>query len=150
MEPNITRNDDVNFSVDRGTEHETWRGMFDNLVSDTKQLYERESQLVRQEVSEKITEAKNAIGAMLVGGTLLLLGLFALVATAIIVLDNFLPLWGSAALVTAVLLLVGLTLLFVAKKKVAAERMKPHHSLEALGEIRNSFQERFNEFKQHH
>jgi membrane-bound ClpP family serine protease len=132
-----------------GVERESWKGMVQHLYTDVNNLWQKESLLIRTELNEKVTEVKTAASAFAIGGAVLLVGLFALVATAIIGLDVFLPLWLSAVIVTAVLFIVGGSMLAGAKKKFEANRLKPTRSIETLSEIKNTFQERIHEFKRH-
>lgn len=131
-------------------QRESYRALGEHLYTDIRQLFERESLLIRTEVKEKMDEMKAAVGTMVVGGAFLFVGVFAVVATAIIALDIVLPLWASALIVTAVLLLVGAVMVMGAKKKLNAERLTPHQSLDTLGEIKTTFKERINEFKSTH
>jgi hypothetical protein len=73
----------------------------------------------------------------------------ALVATCIIALDMFVPLWAASAIVTVVVLMIGGLALISGKKKMEADRLKPKHSIDALGEIKNTFQEKFHEYQKH-
>lgn len=129
---------------------DSYRAMAEHLYVDMAQLFQREGVLIRTEVKEKLDEMKAAVGSMVVGGAFLLVGVFAVVATAIIALDIVLPLWASALIVTAALLLVGGVMVAGAKKKLNADQLTPHQSLDTLGEIKTTFKERFNEFKSTH
>lgn len=131
------------------TERESWKGMVQNLYSDINHLWQRESLLIRTELNEKVSDIKTAASSFAIGGSVLFVALFALVATAIIGLDVFLPLWLSAVIVTAVMFVVGGVMLTGAKKKFEANRLKPTRSIETLSEIKNTFQERIHEFKRH-
>ena len=148
METNINKSSDSDYN--RGIERESWKVMAEHLYSDMKSLLEKESALIRTEVNEKIVEAKKAVISMVLGGTILFVGIFSLTATAIIVLNRFMPLWGAAALVTVILLGVGFVMLNTAKQKLTADKITPNQSLETLREIKTTFKERINEFKQHH
>lgn len=132
-----------------GAERESWKGMVQNLYSDINNLWQKESLLIRTELNEKVSEVKTAASSFAIGGAVMFVGLFALVATAIIGLDVFLPLWLSAVIVTAVLFIVGGAMLAGAKKKFEANRLRPNRSIETLSEIKNTFQERIHEFKRH-
>ncbi len=153
MDTNINRTTTIKtttgYPVDN-VDRESWKVMFDHLTTDLARLFEQEKLLIRTEVKEIVTEAKVAVGSMVVGGALLAVGGLALVATIIIVLAQFMPLWGSAALVTAVLLVVGFVMVNGAKRKLTADKITPRQSIETMGEIKTTFKERFNEFKQHH
>lgn len=136
-----------NFSV--GTERESWKIMVQNLYQDMSQLIQRESQLIRSEVTEKISDVKTATGSLAVGGVLLFVGIFAAVATVITLLALVMDLWASCALVSCVLFVVGGIMVKAAQKKLTAEKLRPRQSIETIGEISNSFKERINEFKHH-
>ena len=153
MEPKLNR--EVNKTYDTKInptfeERESWKTMMDHLYSDITVLYEREKLLIRSEMNDKVNEVKKAVGSLAVGGGMLVIGAFAIAATAIIVLDIFMPLWASALIVSAGLLIVGFVMVKGAQKKLAADRLKPRHSIETVGEIKTTFKERYNEFKQHH
>lgn len=132
-----------------GAGRESWKGMAENLYHDMSLLWERQSMLIRTEMNEKFSDIKTAGGSLVTGGVLLFAGVFSLVATAIIALDLVLPLWASAVIVTAFLLIVGGIMLGAAKKKLEADKLKPTRSIETLGEISTTLKERFYEFKRH-
>ncbi len=139
----------VDRNIDHPVERESWKDMVQHLYTDMNQLWQKQSLLVSTELNEKITEIKVAAGSLAIGAALLLVGLFAAVATAIILIDLVAPLWLSALIVTAVVMIVGGVMLVGAKKKLEADKLKPKRSIETFGEIRNTFQERIHEFKQH-
>lgn len=131
-------------------DHHSWKYMFEKLYSDMQHLMARESELVKTELSEKIGEVKTAGVSMLIGGSLLFVGVITLAMTAIFLLSRVIPVWSASALVTAAFLLVGYIMVRMAISKLDADRIKPRQSLETLGEIKTSFKERINEFKLHH
>lgn len=165
MESNINKSgtDDVyNFSTDgvgRGsingfnsnvggvTDRESWSVMVQNLYHDMQGLWDRQSMLIRTEMSEKITDIKAASVTGGIGTVCMVAGLFSLVATAIICLNLIVPLWAAAVIVTALLFIVGGVMLATAKKKLAADKLKPVHSMEAMSEISTTLKERLYEFK---
>ena len=122
-------------SQDRGAgAHSTAEPSTGELV---KQLTEQVSTLVRSEIQLAQVEVKEkgkklGIGAGLFGGAGLLgfFGFGALVATLIIVLDLFLPLWLAALIVTLLLFAVAGVLALLGKKKV--EQAKPPVPTEAI------------------
>lgn len=133
-----------------GESRDSWKHMFERLYGDMNHLFDRESSLVRTEISEKIHEVKAAGVSIIIGGCLLAVGMVTLAMTAIFLLARVLPIWSASALVTAVFLIVGYAMARLAINRLDAEKMKPRQSLETLGEIRTSFKERINEFKLHH
>ena len=128
-------------------ERETWSAMAQNLYSDMTLLWDRQSMLIRTEMNEKIADIKTASVSLGVGSVLMVGGLFALIATAIICLNLVVPLWAAAVIVTALLFIAGGVMLMTAKKKLEADKLKPVHSIEAFGEISTTLKERLYEFK---
>ncbi len=122
-------------SHDRGAgAHSTAEPSTGELV---KTLSEQLSTLVRSEIQLAQVEVKEkgkklGIGAGLFGGAGLLgfYGVGALIATLIIVLDLFLPLWLAALIVTLVLFAIAGILALVGKKEV--EQAKPPVPTEAI------------------
>jgi hypothetical protein len=126
---------------------EAWNVQLGHLYNDMASLFQKESLLLRTELTEKITEAKVAMTSLVIGLSFMTMGGFALVATAIIALNYVMPLWGAALLVTAVLLIVGGFMVMAAKKKLEMDKLTPRHSIDTFGEITSTFKERINEFK---
>jgi uncharacterized membrane protein YqjE len=137
--------------MDDGTyvEKESWKVTAEHLYHDMSRLMMREAELIRVEMGEKIDQIKQALLPMVLGGVFLAVGGLTLVATTIIVLNYFMPLWLSAVLVTAVLLVAGGLLINSAKSKLEKEELTPRQSVETLKEIKTTFKERVNEFTKH-
>lgn len=129
------------------SDRDSWSVMFEHLYDDLLRLYQRERELIRTEVKEKTTEAKAAVTSMAVGWGLLLVGGFALAATAIISLNLVMPLWAAAGTVTLILLVIGTAVVIGAKKKLDPGVLAPRKSIDTLGEIKTAFKERYHEFK---
>jgi hypothetical protein len=149
MERNINETDYSNvhrLPVDRVVDT-SWRGTVDKISDDISSLWDKERLLIRSELNEKVTEAKNAITSIAVGAALCFVGIMAAVFAAIYVLDIFMPLWMAAVAVTAVLFLVGVVMISIAKKRLDMDRLRPRHSLETLDEIRTTLKERVHEFR---
>jgi uncharacterized membrane protein YqjE len=130
-------------------EKESWKVTAEHLYHDMSRLMMREAELIRVEMSEKIDQIKKALLPMVLGGVFLAVGGLTLVATTIIVLNYFMPLWLSAVLVTAILLVAGGLLINSAKSKLEKEELTPRQSVETLKEIKTTFKERVNEFTKH-
>ncbi len=82
-------------------------------------LVRDEIALAKAELTEKGKHAGKGVGLFGGGGVLALYGLGALIATLIIVLDTFMPLWLSALIVTVVLFAVAGVLALMGKKEVS-------------------------------
>ena len=128
-------------------QRESWAVMLEKLSTDMTNLWERQSSLIFTELNEKITTVKVASGSLVAGGVILFVGMICLAATAIIALSNIVVPWIAAALVAVVLMAFGLIMVKGAQKKLAGRGLIPNQSIEALGQIKNTFQERIHEFK---
>lgn len=158
MDSNIPKNVDpfidgggsVNTNYDnRNFERESWKDMSQRLYTDVTNLFTREGELIRAEMNEKVLDVKAGAISLVGGGVTLFVGLLCVAATAIILLDMVAPLWLAAVIVTVVFLAIGAIMLSAAKKKLAADRIKPTKSIEAFGEIRHSLKEKVHEITKH-
>lgn len=123
--------------------------MFERLSTDMTNLWSSQSRLVGTELNEKVTTVKAASISMIVGGVLAFVGVLCLVATAIIALSNIMEPWIASAIVTIALLVIGVVMVKGGQKKLAGKALVPEHSIDALNQIKNTFQERIHEFKRH-
>jgi hypothetical protein len=169
MEPNINKqnsmfNKDSNvhqLHPDRGPkitghtqfkdvpERETMKDMIEHLYADFNLLWRKESALIRAEIREKASDVKTAAASLIGGGVVLFIGALSFAATLTILLALVMPLWAASLIVTAAFLIIGGVMLAGAKKKLEAEKLTPHRSIETLGEIKSTFQERVHEYRQH-
>ncbi len=140
---------DVNSRTDTVRDRPGFGVMFERLSTDMTNLWTSQSRLVGTELNEKVTTVKAASISMVVGGVIAFVGVMCLAATAIIALANIVEPWIAAAIVTVALLLIGLVMLKGGQKKLTAKGLKPEHSIDALNQIKNTFQERIHEFKRH-
>ncbi len=139
----------ANSTTDIHTERDSWKVMAQNFYTDMSRLIEKETQLIRVEMNEKVVQLKVATGAMVTSGVVLFVGVFCAAATAIICLNLVAPLWLAAMIVTAALLVMGGVMFAGAKKKLAATDLMPVRSIEAISEIRQTLQEKVNEITKH-
>jgi hypothetical protein len=140
----------VNTNFDnRNFDRESWKGMSQRLYSDVSNLFSREGELIRAEMSEKVVDVKAGAFSLVTGGVALFVGLLCVATTAIILLDMVAPLWLAAIIVTVVFLAIGAIMLSSAKKKLSADRIRPNKSIEAFGEIRHSLKEKVHEITKH-
>jgi uncharacterized membrane protein YgdD (TMEM256/DUF423 family) len=138
-----------NSSPDIHTDRDSWKVMAQNFYTDMSRLIEKETQLIRAEMNEKVVQFKVATGAMVTSGVVLFVGVLCAAAAAIICLNLVAPLWLSAIIVTAALLVIGGVMFAGAKKKLAATDLMPVRSIEAISEIRQTLQEKVNEITKH-
>jgi uncharacterized membrane protein YqjE len=96
-------------------------------------LVRDEIALAKAELAEKGKHAGIGVGLFGGGGVLALYGVGALIATLIIVLNLFLPLWLSALIMTVVLFLVAGILGLLGKKQVTkAVPPEPSAAIESV------------------
>lgn len=116
-------------------------GLLRELRAETSTLLQQEVELVKVEMTEKITElASNAvqvgIGAFVAyaGAIVLILGLADLVGTILIRsgVDSDMATWLSRALVGIVVALIGWVLVMKAKKAIAAQSITPEKTIQTL------------------
>jgi drug/metabolite transporter (DMT)-like permease len=95
------------------------------VTGDLANLVRKESELVRTEVSEKISEAAKAGTTMGIGTALLLGGFLCLMAALVLGLSEFMPPFWAALLVGVVAGLIGFSLVKGAAKKVKPASLAP-------------------------
>lgn len=135
-------------SVER-FERESWRNLTENLVRDFKILWDKESRIVKNEVSEKVSIIKVASTSLGIGGVLIVLGGLSSLATATILLSLVVPLWAASLIVTGSLLGGGAGLILKAIKDMNGEKLKPRRSIESFDEISSTVKEKMKDFNSH-
>lgn len=103
-----------------------------SVATDLGDLVRKESELLRSELSEKLsTVAKAALG--MVAGAVMLLGAFlCLLAAAVLGLSYIMPPAWAAVLVAAVTGLIGVILVATGKKKTEPSELKPERFTEQV------------------
>lgn len=155
MEQNTYQDNNVHELYPGGTmgtttpTREGWGVMFERLTSDMTNLWDRQSALIATELNEKVTTIKVASGSLVVGGVIAFVGVICLAITAILALSQVVEPWIAAAIVTVALLVIGLVMVKGAQKKLSGKGLVPEQSIDALNQIKNTFQERVHEFKRH-
>lgn len=135
-------------AVDR-FERESWRNLTENLVRDFKVLWDKESRIVKNEVSEKVGILKVASTSLGIGAGLIVLGGLSSLATATILLSLVVPLWAATLIVTGGLLGGGAFLILKAVKGMNSDRLTPRRSIDSFEEISNTVKEKMKDFKSH-
>ncbi len=137
------------FMDGRSQDRESWGLMIQRVYSDLGILLQREGQLVRAELGEKIVQVKVAFTSLVACGIVLLIAAQCLGATLIIMLSQVIPLWISAVLVTTSFFIAAGIMLSLALKKISAENLRPKKSIEAFDHIRFSLKEKIHEITKH-
>lgn len=148
MEINQDFNQPRNFSEETvHDQHVGWKAMGERIYNDTGILIQREMSLIRAEFREKILDLRKGSVALGLGLALILLSVFSLMATLIMLLGTFIPLWVAGLSITVLFFIVGFGLYKGGKEKFDMEELRPHHSLEALNEMKKIVKENYYEFK---
>jgi hypothetical protein len=130
-------------------ERESWRNLTENLVRDFKVLWDKESRIVKNEVSEKMSILKVASTSMGVGGALIVLGGLSSIATTTIVLSLVVPLWAASLIVSGSFLGGGAWLILKAVKSMNADKLRPRRSIDSFEEISSTVKEKMKDFNAH-
>jgi uncharacterized membrane protein YqjE len=146
IDPYINSSGSVNENF---VERDSWKASLERFYTDMSNLVEREGQLIRAEMGEKVTQIKAASISVVTGGAILFVGLLCVAATTIILLAMVTELWLSAIIVTVAFLVIGGIMVTGGLKKLKVDKLKPYKSLEAFGEIRHSLQEKVHEITKH-
>ena len=108
--------------------------LFAELAQETSTLVRQEVNLAKTEMSQKVSRAGRHAGVLAAGGALAYAGLLAILAAVIVLLDNVMPLWVSAALVGVVVAVVGYLLIRRALDALEREDFAPRETIETLKE----------------
>ena len=104
------------------------------LVDETRTLIRQEVQLAKTELSQKTSEITNAAIFLAAGGLVAFIGVLGLVAAAIIGLGQVIPMWLSALIIGAAILIVGGILLFAGIGKIKDATKPPEQTIQSLKE----------------
>lgn len=141
--PSPSREGPVTFHSER----ESWTAAIERLTADLSHLWERQSRLISAELSEKVTTAKSTSVSLISGGVLLFIGGLTLAATIVLALSTLMQPWVAAAVVGVTFVLVGFVMVKLAQKRISGRELMPSQSLEALNQMKTTFQERIHELK---
>ncbi|MBA3415925.1 MAG: phage holin family protein [Chloroflexia bacterium] len=104
------------------------------VIKDLQDLVRAEIQLAKTELKEDATAAGKAAGAMAIGGVFGLIGFIFLMLALTYGLATWLPMWVSALIVAALLLVVAAVLALWGKKELAATKLGPEQTIATLKE----------------
>lgn len=110
----------------------TVTGQIKYLLKDARVLVRQEVELARAEMDEKVSHLKRGAGFMGAAGALLFAGLLGLCAAVMWFLAIWMPLWLSALLVSATLLVIGGVLFTTGKKHVEPDQLTPERTMDSL------------------
>jgi hypothetical protein len=107
---------------DEPLERESATGLLSRLLSDFTALFRNEVALAKAELAELTDSAKAAVAAIAVAAVVLLGGLLALLAAAILALAEVLAPWLAALIVGVVLAIAGVVLIRSAGQKLKSAK----------------------------
>jgi predicted phage tail protein len=110
--------------------------LLSQLISQTSALVQREIDLARTEMSQKVAQVSRGARMIAVGGALAYAGFLAIVATAVIALVNYvvLPWWVATLAVGAFTLIVGMLVALGGSRALQLTNLAPQKTLQMLKE----------------
>ncbi|MDQ3363116.1 MAG: phage holin family protein [Actinomycetota bacterium] len=118
----------------QGRDERSLGELFSTLAQDTSTLVRQEMALAKTEMSQKASRAGKDVGFLAAGGAVAYAGLLAILAGAIILLGQVIPMWLSAILVGLVVAGVGYFLVRKGLDALKREDLTPRQTIETLKE----------------
>lgn len=109
-----------------------------DLASSMTALVGKEVELAKAELSDKANQLGRALGQLAVGGAVLLCGVLALLAAAILGLSQVLTPWLAALCVGLAVTLIGFALVAAGRSKLRAAALRPQRT---IGNVRQDVRE---------
>ncbi len=110
--------------------------LLNELAEETTDLVRQEAALARAETNEKIQQASRAMKMLVVGGAIIVAGLFYLLDAVVYGLARVLPeeyrLWLAALIVGLTVLIIGAILVKSASTKLKPDHLKPERSTHSI------------------
>jgi uncharacterized membrane protein YqjE len=119
----------------------TLSDLFADLSRDARILVRQEVELAKVELKEKGTQAAKGVGMMVAGGAVAYAGFLFLLATFVITLAQFMPLWLAALIISVIVLVAGILLIQQGQSALQQDELKPRHTVETLKENKEWAQE---------
>jgi hypothetical protein len=108
--------------------------LFSELSQETTTLIRQEVNLAKTEMSQKASRVGKDVGFMAAGGAVAYAGLLAILAGAIVLLGQVIPMWLSALLVGLVVAGLGYFLVRRGLDALKQEDLAPRQTMETLKE----------------
>ena len=115
-------------------EEQSLGDLFSELAAETGTLVRQEVALAQVELTQKAASAGKNIGYLVVGGAVGYAALLVILAAAVVILANFIPLWASALLVGAVVGTVAFFLISSALAELKKADLTPRETVESIKE----------------
>jgi hypothetical protein len=108
--------------------------LFAQLSRETSTLVRQEVDLAKAEMAQKAREVGKDAGYMAAGGVIAHGGFLVLLATFVLILGIWLPMWAAALIVAVVVLVVGGLLAWQGKNRLAQTDIAPTQSINSIKE----------------
>lgn len=108
--------------------------LFTELTHETRTLFRKEMELLKAELSEKFATVVRDMAAVAVGGVLLFGGFLTLLAAIVAAVALFLPVWLAALITGMFFIIIGFTLIRMARSDMKQLKLKPEKSAAAFKE----------------
>lgn len=108
--------------------------LFSELANETTTLIKQEVALAQAEITQKAEKIGKNIGFLVIGGTIANAALLSIVASVIIGLGYFIPLWLSALIVGIIIGIAAAVLISTGLKNLKDTNLKPKETVETLKE----------------
>ena len=111
-------------------------GLFSDLWRETSTLVHDEAELIKAEMSEKVSQITSGAAAVAVGGAILFAGfivlLFAAVGALHLMLQTQHAIWLAPLIVGLVVMIAGAIALAKGRSQMKAQNLKPERSMQSL------------------
>ena len=108
--------------------------LFSQLTAELKQLFSKEIQLAKIELSREVSKARSGAVSAGAGAVVAYMGALALTAAVIAFLANYMPVWLSALIVAVVMLIAGYAMIRRGTRVLRDSRFIPVHTIDTLKE----------------
>ena len=115
-------------------EEQSLGDLFSELAAETGTLVRQEVALAQVELTQKAASVGKNVGYLVVGGAVGYAALLVILAAAVIILANFIPMWASALLVGGVVGIVAFFLVSSALAELKKADLTPRETVESIKE----------------
>lgn len=118
----------------RSLENRPLGDLFGDLATDMSNLVRQEITLAKVEVTQKAKYVGRNVGYLVIGGAIAYAAMLAIIAALIMLLAKYVPHWGSALIVGAVVGGIGWLLIGKAMAALQQTDLTPRETVETLKE----------------
>ena len=118
----------------RSLENRPLGDLFGDLATDMSNLVRQEITLAKVELTQKAKYVGRNVGYLVIGGAIAYAAMLAIIAALIMLLAKYVPHWGSALIVGAVVGGIGWLLIGKAMAALQQTDLTPRETLETLKE----------------